>query len=273
MAELPEIDKISRQMDQVLSGKKIMNIKIDQPKSVNLSEGEFYSRSVGAAIKKVLNRGKWIVIRLSNEENILLSLGLGADVLYFSTLDDLPGQYHIRILMEDGSGFTVHYWWFGWFYLLSDAGLCKQPRIKEIAPSPFQKEFTYEYFRNLFWGKKVRVKTVLLDQSKVSGIGNMYIQDILFLSGLHPDQNTSAMKEEDFKILYQNITRQLEKSREKGGCAFELDFFGNKGGFGLDDFLIGYKEGESCPHCGTVIQKIRLGGTASYFCPICQKKK
>ena len=273
MAELPEIAKISGQMNQVLAGKKIQKVAIYQPKSINVKEGEFFCRTADATVVQVTNRGKWIVAHLSNGENILLSFGLGADVLYFPTEQERKSQSHIQVFMEDGSGFTVRYWWFGWFFLLSDAGLFKDPHIRDIAPDPFQKEFTYEYFRNLFWGKKIRIKTVLLDQSKVSGIGNMYIQDILFRSGLHPDQNSSTMEEEDFKILYQSIKEQLEKSREKGGCAFEMDFFGERGGFGLDDFYIGYKEGEPCPRCGTLIQKIRLGGTASYFCPNCQKKK
>ena len=273
MAELPEIDKISRQMNQTLPGKQIREIKILQPKCSNLSEGEFRVRTAGSEIINVSNRGKWIAIHLSNQENILLSCGLGADVLYFQSPGEMQARHHIQVQMTDGSGFTVRYWWFGWFQLLSDAGLEKDPRIRDIAPSPFQEEFTYEYFRNLFTGKRIRVKTMLLDQAKVSGIGNMYIQDIFFRSGLHPDQNSSAMEEEDFKLLYQSIQTQLESSRDKGGCAYELDFFGQKGGFGIEDFLIGYKEGEPCPRCGTEIRKIRLGGTASYFCPNCQIKK
>lgn len=113
----------------------------------------------------------------------------------------------------------------------------------------------------------------MMDQKNVSGIGNMYMHDILFKARLHPLKKISDMNEEEIELLYNGITDVLNLSREKGTFAYESDFFGEKGGYTIEDFLVGYKENKPCPVCGETIVSIKTGSTASFICPACQKNE
>ena len=226
MAELPEICKLAGQMRDTLRGKAIRSITLLQEKCSNLPEGGLQKRAVGARIKNVRNKGKWIITDLDNGENILLSLGMGADVLYFDKDVNQAGKYQVKVVFSDGSGYTIRFWWFGKFLLVSDEELASEPNTKDIGIDPFDERFTLDYFKLLLKGKKTQVKAFLLDQTNVSGIGNMYMHDILFKARLHPKRKISDMDQGDIKRLYDSILEVLNFSREKGTFAYEKDFLG-----------------------------------------------
>jgi formamidopyrimidine-DNA glycosylase len=99
------------------------------------------------------------------------------------------------------------------------------------------------------------------------------VQDILFKAKLHPNRKIQTLTEKETEALYRAIQNVLNASIKLGGAAFELDFYGKKGKFTADNFLVGYKTGKPCPQCGTAVQKIRTGSTASYICPKCQPER
>ncbi|MCL2546538.1 MAG: hypothetical protein FWE06_05000 [Oscillospiraceae bacterium] len=270
MAELPEIAKYAQQMNDTLQGKAIKEISLLQEKCVNIPPDEFQHRTKGAKVETVYNKGKWILTRLNNGEYILLSLGMGADVLYFEDESHLPEKYQIKVLFTDGSGYTARFWWFGKFLLASNNELAVESNTKDIAIDPFDKKFTLEYFTSLLAGKKTQVKSFLMNQKNVGGIGNMYMHDILFGARLHPQKKISDMSDDDVKRLYQSILGVLNLSCEKGSFSYEKDIFGQSGSFTVDDFLVGYKEGQPCPICGTEIISIKTGSTSTFVCPVCQ---
>lgn len=271
MAELPEIVKLAGQMKDSLRGKTIQSITLLQEKCANIPSDEFQRRVTGARIKDIWNKGKWIITSLHNDENILLSLGMGADILYFDNEKNQSDKYQVKLLFSDGSGYTARFWWFGKFLLVSDDELASEPNTKDIAIDPFDERFTFDYFSSLLKGRKTQIKAFLMNQKNVSGIGNMYMHDILFNARLHPKMKISDMNEDDIKRLYNSIKDILNLSREKGTFAYESDFFGQKGGYTTDYFLVGYKENQPCPACGETIVSIKTGSTASYICPACQK--
>jgi formamidopyrimidine-DNA glycosylase len=273
MAELPEIAKLSGQMRETLYGKTVKSVILLQEKCANIPADEFQKRVTGGRIEDVRNKGKWIITKLHNGENILLSLGMGADVLYFENEKDHGEKYQVKMIFTDGSGYTARFWWFGKFLLVSENELATEPNTKDIALDPFDEKFTFEYFSSLLKGKKTRIKAFLMDQKNVSGIGNMYMHDILFKARLHPLKKISDMNEEEIELLYNGITDVLNLSREKGTFAYESDFFGEKGGYTTEDFLVGYKENKPCPVCGETIVSIKTGSTASFICPACQKNE
>ena len=272
MAELPEIAKLAAQMRETLRGKTIRTITLLQEKCANIPADEFQKRTAGATIADVRNKGKWIVTTLDNGESILLSLGMGADVLFFEQETSEPEKYQVKVLFADGSGYTARFWWFGKFLLASDKELASEPNTGAIAIDPFDDRFTFDYFTALLQGKKTQVKAFLLDQKNVGGIGNMYMHDILFKSRLHPQRKLSDLSVEETRLLYDSILEVLNLSREKGTFAYESDFFGQKGGFTADCFLVGYKENKPCPVCGETILLIKTGSTSSFVCPVCQKR-
>ena len=272
MAELPEIAKLAGQMREVLCGKTIDTITLEQEKCANIPPEEFNNRTTGARIEEVMYRGKWIITKLHNGENILLSLGMGADILYFEHEENEADKYQIKVLFSDGSGYTARFWWFGKFLLVSEDELASEPNTKDIAIDPFDDLFTLDYFTSILKGKKTQIKAFLMNQKNVGGIGNMYMHDILFGAKLHPQKKISNMSEEEIKLLYCTMKELLYLSREKGTFSYESDFFGQKGGFGMEYFLVGYKEHQPCPVCGEAIVSIKTGSTSTFICPACQKE-
>ena len=270
MAELPEITRLAAQMNETLSGKTIAQILLLQERCTNIPLTELETRLVGRTVKRVYHKGKWILTQLDGSENILLSLGMGADVFYFVADAADPEKYQVKLLFEDKTGYTIRFWWFGKYLIASDDELPTENNTKGIAIDPYDERFTTEYFENLLSGKKTAVKTFLMDQKKVGGIGNMYMHDILFRAGVHPQTKISELPAAKIQALYDGIRDTLFLSREKGAFFYESDFFGNKGKYGMDDFLVGYKEGQPCPTCGTPIELIKTGSTSSYICPKCQ---
>lgn len=271
MAELPEITKLATQMHKTLGGKTVSNVTLLQEKCSNVPPSEFQARIAGATITNVYHKGKWIITSFENGENILLSLGMGADILYFTDQDNEPEKYQIKVLLSDGSGYTARFWWFGKFLLVSDAAMTSDPNIKDIALDPFDDQFTLEYFTTLLKGKRTQIKAFLMNQKNVSGIGNMYMHDILFKARLHPQRKISDLSSADLENLYHSIKDVLNRSQEKAGFAYESDFFGQKGSFTTDDFLVGYKENQPCPICQEAIISIKTGSTSTFLCPACQK--
>jgi formamidopyrimidine-DNA glycosylase len=104
----------------------------------------------------------------------------------------------------------------------------------------------------------------------LAGIGNFYVHDILFLSRLHPLRTIDTLSDVEIEALARAIHERLQLSIDKGGAGYEVNLYGQKGGFVMEDILIGYREGELCPACGTLIEKIKTGSTRSFICPRCQ---
>ncbi len=271
MAELPEIAKLAGQMRDTLCGKTIQTIILLQEKCANIPSDEFAKRTIGARIKDIRYRGKWIITSLDNGENILLSLGMGADILFFEYEKNQAEKCQVKVLFSDGSGYTARFWWFGKFLLVTDDELASEPNTKDIAIDPFDERFTLDYFSSLLKGRRTQIKAFLMNQKNVGGIGNMYMHDILFKARLHPQKKISDMNEGDIELLYNSIMDILNLSREKGTFAYESDFFGQKGGYTMEYFLVGYKENQPCPVCGEQIVSIKTGSTTSFICPACQK--
>jgi len=273
MAELPEIAKYSAQMNETLRGKTIASVTILQEKCVNVPVAEFDARVAGAAVTRVYYRGKWIILELTNGESLLLNVGMGADVLFAEAGAADPEKYQIKVSFVDGTGFTARFLWIGKLLLMPTAELATEPAIKDVALDPFNPAFTPEYFANLLAGKRTGVKSFIINQKQIGGIGNMYAHDILFVARLHPLTKISEMSEAQVRGLYDAIQQVLGESRDKGTFAWEKDFFGEVGGWGGEDsgdFRVGYREGEPCPECGAAIVQIKTGSNSGYLCPVCQ---
>ena len=270
MAELPEIMILTRQLSRELKGKEFESVEVTQEKSLNMEKEEFIKN---IRLKKVIdtyNKGKWIFLKLSEDSNLLLNLGMGADILYHEAGKELPEKYQCRFQFNDGSGFTCRFWWFGHVEFVTNKELNEHKPTKDIAISPLDINFTEAHFTKLIKGRS-QIKNLILNQKKIGGIGNVYIHDILFKAKIHPQRLANSLKSEEISDLYRVMLENLEKALNKGGLAYEMDFYGIKEGCTVDDFLVAYKEGEPCPVCGGIIEKIKTGSTSSYICPECQK--
>jgi len=269
MPEIPEIASRAKEIKQHLVGKSISAVEIVQPKCLNLPADEFIERTRNATIVDASHRGKWIQVKLTTGW-LLLNLGMGGDIL-LTDRDHMPAKYVFAADFSDGTCFTIRFWWFGYIHFCLDGELENHKMTAKLGPNVL--DISDGEFFNLVKPQKGKVKAFLLDQSKLAGIGNAYIHDILFLAKLHPNRLIQSLRDGEIKSLYSAIHKGLEPSLVKKGAFYEKDIFGHPGGFTMKDILIGYREGSPCPVCSTKIIKIKTGSTSSFICPTCQKEE
>ncbi len=267
--ELPETIIISRQMEKELMGNRISGVEVSNPKCLNMPYEEFQREIIGKQISSVKPRGKWFFISLSTH-TLFFNPGMGAYILYFTSDDDLPEKYQIKIECENGTGFTIRVWWFCYLHLVLNENLTDHKMTASLGFSPLDESFTLNYFTQLLEKRRGGIKSFLLNQKNVAGIGNFYIHDILFDAKVHPLRKIPSLTFEEIKLLYHSMQSLLSKSVELGGFRYEKDFYGKNGGFDVEEhFRVGYNSG-CCPVCHTEVQKIKTGSTSSYVCPQCQ---
>ncbi|GAP08276.1 MAG TPA: formamidopyrimidine-DNA glycosylase [Anaerolinea thermolimosa] len=266
MPELPEIANLTRQIHERLPGKQIVDIEVAQPRCLNLPEEAFKAALIGARIGPAHYRGKWIVIH-TDRGWLLLNLGMGGEILLV-TRASLPAKRRLIFDFSDNTCLSVNFWWFGYAHYAPEDGLEQHPLLGKLGPNALA--LSEEAFIQRMNGARGRVKDFLLDQSKIAGIGNAYIHDILWLAGLHPLRKIDTLTLPDLQRLYRAIQDGLRPSLELGGAFYEVDLDGKKGGFTFERVIVGYREGQPCPRCGTSIQKIKTGSTSSFICPACQ---
>jgi len=266
MPELPEITCRAREMNAALVGKKITAIEVVQPKSLNVPVNEFIAALVEAEISGVTNRGKWIFTQ-TDQGWLLLNLGMGGEIMLV-TRDQLPGKFRLLFDFDDGRTLSVNFWWFGYAHFVPQGELESHQMTAKLGPNALELDQTG--LNHLLTGRRGRIKSFLLDQSNLAGIGNAYIHDILFLARLHPLRQIDTLEEQDIARLSQAIHAGLQPSVDKGGAFYEVNIYGEKGGFTKEDILVGYREGEPCPECKSEIIKIKTGSTSSFICSSCQ---
>jgi len=270
MPELPEITVIAEQMNKEMTGKRIAETEVKQPKILNVPPRRFAEAVKGKTIDSVSSKGKWVFVKLRPNDFILMNLGMGAELIRFASRRDLPREYHFRMAFTNGTGLTARFWWFGYIHFVEEGSLEKHKMTSRLGISPIDEGFTESHLKEMLAGRKVGIKSFLMDQKNIAGIGNVYVQDILFRARLHPNRRTSDLSKEEAHTLYRAILKTLSRSIKLGGLAYERDFYGHSGRFSSKEFLVGYKEGKPCPTCGTTIEKIKTGSTATYVCPKCQ---
>lgn len=266
MPEAPEIISRAAEMNHELVGKTVRSVEVIQPKCLNLETDQFVAAVVNAKIESVSSRGKWIMLRTSAGW-IMINLGMGGEILLVDR-GRMPAKYRLVFDFDDQSCLAINFWWFGYVHFSTFEGLASHPMISKLGPNIL--DLSEVEFTDRIKGQKGKLKAFLLDQSKVAGIGNAYIHDILFLARLHPNRLISSLTEPEISRLYQAIQDGLRPSLQKGGAFYEMNLYGQKGGFLMEDIIIGYRENTPCPTCSTPVVKIKTGSTSSFICPSCQ---
>jgi len=269
MPELPEIASRTREMRKELVGRTIRAIEVKQPKSLNVSVKAFKTGLVRARILDVTCRGKWIFVETTRGW-LLINLGMGGEILLV-TRKKLPAKWRTLLEFTDGSCLAFNFWWFGYTHYVPGDKLGTHAMTARLGPNAL--DLKALDLGEMTKGRRGSVKSLLLDQSRISGIGNAYVHDILFFAGLHPLRGTDTLAESEVEALAVAIDKGLRPSAGRGGAFYELDLYGKPGGFKAKHIVIGYKEGKPCPVCRTAIQKIKTGSTSTFICPKCQPLK
>ena len=232
-----------------------------------------FRRIVSKTMRQTKAHGKWLFTEIEPEDNLLLNLGMGGDLLYHKDHSTAPEKYQFKLTFQDNSELTASFFWFGYIHLVSNKELIKHKMTGKLGISPTDENFTAEKLASILSGRRGMLKSFLLDQKNIAGIGNVYIQDPLFRAKLHPLRKIQTLTEAEIKALHLSIREVLNESIKLRGLKYEKDLYGRKGEYGPEQFMVAYKEGKPCPVCGKTIVKIKTGNTSSYICPECQQLK
>lgn len=267
MPELPEIFSRAREMKQELTEKTIAGFEIKQPKSLNIEKEAFVRALTGGQVIDVNNHGKWIMTETSKGW-LLLNLGMGGEILLV-TRAKLPNKWRTIIDFSDSSCLAINFWWFGYVHYAPVNDLGSHAMTAKLGLNA--NELTFEGLQAMLKRRKGNIKSFLLNQSYIAGIGNAYIHDILFMARIHPMRAIDTLTALEIRGLAKSIHNGLQTSINKGGAFYEVNLYGKPGGFKAEDILIGYREGKPCPVCGTAIEKVKTGNTSSFVCSSCQR--
>lgn len=292
MPELPEVETIRMGLEKYLIGHKITGVEVRLKKVVTGNTAHI----TGAKVKKVRRFGKALSIDLDNGWSIAVHIKLTGQLIYRSTTattgkeiawdkvgGELPNRWTHVIFHLDKGG-TLYYndiRQFGWIKILPTEDVIKLPFVHELGPEPpvvdrvrdrERERLSLERFREILAGKKTAIKALLMDQKKIGGVGNIYANDALFLAGINPRCLANSLSLSEQSKLYDAILEVLRRGLKYGG-ATEMNFVNALGQPGeyQEHFLVYGREGKSCRKCGGTIEKIRLGGRGTYYCPRCQK--
>lgn len=276
MIELPEAINLANQISTALGGKTIAECvrgnKAHKFAFYNRPPEEYAAILPGRTIGAAYAQGGLILVPA--EPGYALCWGGGGErILFHQTPETLPAKHQFMLRFRDDTCVSVTVQMWGSAQLYTDA---ERPGNKNFygfdMVSPLSPEFSEEYFLNLFdylpAGSKDSLKFFLISKPGVWGLGNGYLQDVLFRARLHPRRRALETSQEERRALYQATVETLRAATEAGGRESELDLFGRPGGY--IKILDSDSAGKPCPLCGTPIEKIAFMGGASYLCPHCQ---
>lgn len=280
MPELPEVETIVRGLDGLLAAKVVAEVRVFHPGSFPDNPALTAVRLTGAVIRRVDRRGKAILIYLDNSRVLMVHLKMTGQLIYYGQetasriSEPLPGRSsRIAIHFIDGS---VLYFndqrKFGWMKLLAEEELTRQPFLQKLGVEPLSGAFTAGHLEQLLNRRKgSSVKAALLDQSIIAGIGNIYADESLFLSGIDPDRRCRDLTSEEVKRLHRAIRRVLRESIKMGGSTRRnyRNAIGQTGDYLTKAWVYG-RTGEACRKCGRPIMKKRTAGRGTHYCPGCQ---
>lgn len=273
MPEKPEVITVAKKLKLKLAGKKILKTKVLWP---NIPEGitpkEFEEKLVNQTILDITTRGKWLIFHIS-DWLLLVHLRMEGKFFFRNINDPIGKHEHVIFTLDSGEELRfADVRKFGKMRLLPKVGYEALEPFSSLGLEVWDEKLDTTYLLECFKKKSLPIKTTILDQSIITGIGNIYADEILFLSRLNPLMKTSSLTEGDCQNIIVNAVRVLDKAIEEGGTTIR-SYTSEEGVTGLfqNSLNVHAKEGEKCPVCSSVILKIKVGGRGTYYCPKCQK--
>lgn len=280
MPELPEVETLRLGLQRYLIGHKILDVEIRVAK---IFQG-FVKQIIGAKVKEIKRVGKGLIIELDNGFDLAIHLKLTGQVIYRDkkTADlklsnkaggKLPNKFTHVIFTLDNDAFLFYndVRRFGWIKVIKDSELKTLPFFKEMGPEPL-KDLTLQKLKDILSKSSIAVKVILMDQKRIGGIGNIYANDALFLADIDPRRKAKELNSNEINKLYKSVLTVLKNGLKYGGAS-DVDFINVLGQEGkYQDYFLAYgKKGQKCSKCGSIIEKIIIGGRGTYFCSNHQK--
>lgn len=273
MPEKPEVITVVESLKTKILGKKITGCSVmwDNIIAHPVSD-EFKKQVIGQKIKDITTRGKWIVMML-DKDSLLIHLRMEGKFMFRKIGEEFSKHEHVEFILDDSISFRFHdVRKFGKMHLIPRDKVFDVEPLCLMGKEYYDKSLTKEYLYDAIHNKKLPIKTVLLDQSIICGIGNIYDDEILFMSKISPLRKACDITLEECNEIINNTRKVLEKAIKLGGTTIK-SFTSSEGVHGLfqNELLVHGKGGEKCPICSKVLEKIRVGGRGTHYCSNCQK--
>lgn len=273
MPELPEVETVRRTLKRLILGKEIEKIDVFYEKIlINQTPLSFNKILMHQSIHEINRYGKYLIFHIGKYK-LIVHLRMEGK-FYIKPVSEIRNKHeHVIFHFTDGTTLRYHDTRkFGTMELLAEKEESSSG-LKTIGLEPFEKGFTFSYLKEKIHSKARAIKTVLLDQHIVAGLGNIYVDEVLFLSQIHPSRLAKNLSDGEIKRIIKNSQDVLTKAIDLGGSTIRsyTSSLGVTGRF-QNELFIHMRQGEPCKVCGTIIEKTRVGGRGTYYCPHCQRK-
>jgi formamidopyrimidine-DNA glycosylase len=290
MPELPEVETVRRGLNSLLVKHQILSVKSDNPKSFPNSNSDVKKFLIGTKVKTVRRRAKVLIIDLDNQYSLVIHLKMTGQLVYIKA-DDRFGAGHpndsllgklpdrstrVELTLDNNAKlFFNDQRKFGWVRLMPTVMVPELDFMKKVGPEPLEDTFTAKVFYDRIQRRKnSNIKAVLLDQTVLAGVGNIYADESLWGAKIHPETLVKEISFNKAKELHKELTFVLKLAIEKGGSTDKnyVNAEGKRGSY-MDFARVFRREKLPCPRCGTTIIKTRVAGRGTHTCPKCQKLK
>lgn len=280
MPELPEVETIRKGLEKYMVGHSIESVDILHP---GIIQGDT-ANVLGSTVTGIRRIGKGLIIDLSNDYSLAIHIKLTGQLIYRDKetekqpvskdkVGSVPNKF-THVLFHLGKPEALLYYndqrRFGWIKILPTKKVMELPFFKDMGPEPF-KDLTLEKFKEIVGKKPTKIKPLIMDQTRIGGIGNIYANDALFRARIDPRRPAKTLTEKEITELFDSIIAVMEKSFKEGGAS-ELSFvnvLGQEGNY-QSYTLVYAKTGKDCPRGNGVIERITLAGRGTFFCKACQ---
>ena len=289
MPELPEVEVVKRSLESKILNSIIKKVQINDHKLRYKVKREIVKKLTGKKIKKIKRRSKFLIFEINKTYLMLVHLGMTGKFFledrnkkkfktsFYYLLNYQKDQKHNRVIFFLSKNRKLIYndvRKFGFIKLYKLTNYIRISHLKNLGPEPLEKKWNFKYFKNYVVNKKRNIKNILMDQRFVSGLGNIYVNEILFLSGVRPCSEVKELKDFKIKKIIKNSKMILKKSIKLGGSTIK-DFSSENGKKGVfqEHLKIYGRKGKKCSNvdCNTNIVRIVISNRATFFCKKCQK--
>ena len=278
--ELPEVEIVRRDLDKDVVGKRIRDAEVRPHRNAtrvirrHARRKEFTDRLAGRKVTKVDRRGKYLLVSLEGGDVLVVHFGMSGQFLRGTKRQPLPAHTHVVLDFTQGGDLRyVDPRTFGEMFVTAADELGQVEELRHIAIDPLEDTFTWQAFSFELTKRATKLKALLMDQAFVSGLGNIYSDEVLFAAGLRYDHPSDQLSSQEVRRLYRSMREVVQEAIRFRGTTLEdeayLDIFGKPGEFAAELKVYGRK-GQPCRRCRTPIVTERFGGRTTFFCPQCQ---
>ncbi len=276
MPELPEVEHVVRALRRAVLGQRIVAVDVNLPRLVvGVSAATFKRKLRGLRIEAVNRRGKYILIELDQDRVLLVHLRMTGKFVRLAYDQKLPPYAHVVFYLDDDSVLAFcDMRQFGRMKIVIASRLQRSRELKDLAPEPLSDDFSLAYLSETLARSRRPLKQLLLDQTKILGLGNTYAAEALLLARISPFASATSLSKQRIARLHKAIQQILSEAIESGST-LKIDLAdGNGSYFGGDErfWRVYEREGEPCVQCGTRIRRVVQAARSTYYCPKCQRR-